>query len=156
MQQKAIEVQSPNAVTIDEEYVNIFLAGSIEMGKAIEWQKEFIAALSDKPIRFLNPRRDDWDSSWGQTIDDPRFVEQVQWELNSMEMSHMIVMVIDPATLSPVTMIELGLHAKEQKLMVVCPDGFWKKGNVDVTCEFYGVNQFDTMEELIDFISKHI
>jgi hypothetical protein len=73
-----------------------------------------------------------------------------------MEMSHMIVMVIDPATLSPVTMIELGLHAKEQKLMVVCPDGFWKKGNVDVTCEFYGINQFDTMEDLIEFMRKHI
>jgi hypothetical protein len=29
---KAIEVQAPNLVTIDQEYVNIFLAGSIEMG----------------------------------------------------------------------------------------------------------------------------
>jgi hypothetical protein len=154
--QKAIEVQAPNQVTIDQEYVNVFLAGSIEMGKAIEWQKEFIAALSDKNIRFLNPRRDDWDSSWGQTMDDPKFVEQVQWELNSMEMSHIIVMVFDPNTLSPISMLELGLHAKEQKLMVVCPDGFWKKGNVDVTCEFYGINQFDTMDELIEFMRKHI
>ena len=42
MQQKAIEVQAPNPVTIDQDYLNIFLAGSIEMGKAIEWQKEFI------------------------------------------------------------------------------------------------------------------
>jgi hypothetical protein len=154
--QKAIEVQAPNQVTIDQEYVNVFLAGSIEMGKAIEWQKEFIAALSDKNIRFLNPRRDDWDSSWGQTMDDPKFVEQVQWELNSMEMSHIIVMVFDPNTLSPISMLELGLHAKEQKLMVVCPDGFWKKGNVGVTCEFYGINQFDTMDELIEFMRKHI
>lgn len=154
--QKAIEVQAPNQVMIDENYINIFLAGSIENGKAIEWQKEFIAALSDKNIRFLNPRRDDWDSSWGQTMDDPKFVEQVQWELNSMEMSHIIVMVFDPNTLSPISMLELGLHAKEQKLMVVCPDGFWKKGNVDVTCEFYGINQFDTMDELIEFMRKHI
>lgn len=61
--QKAIEIQAPNPVTIDQEYINVFLAGSIEMGKAKEWQKEFIEALSDKPIRFLNPRRNDWDSS---------------------------------------------------------------------------------------------
>jgi hypothetical protein len=153
---KAVEVQAPNQVEVDENYINIFLAGSIENGKAIKWQKEFIAALSDKNIRFLNPRRDDWDSSWGQTMDDPKFVEQVQWELNSMEMSHIIVMVFDPNTLSPISMLELGLHAKEQKLMVVCPDGFWKKGNVDVTCEFYGINQFDTMDELIEFMRKHI
>jgi hypothetical protein len=156
MQQKAIEVQAPNEVTIDQEYINIFLAGSIEMGKAIEWQKEFIAALSDKNIRFLNPRRDDWDSSWGQTMDDPKFLEQVQWELNSMEMSHIIVMVFDPKTLSPISMLELGLHAKEQKVMVVCPDGFWKKGNIDVTCEFYGINQFDSMDELIEFMKNHM
>lgn len=153
---KAIEVQAPNPVTIDQDYINIFLAGSIEMGKAIEWQKEFINALSDKPIRFLNPRRDDWDSSWGQTIDDPRFVEQVRWELNSMEMAHIVVMVIDPNTLSPITLIELGLNAREQKLLVVCPEGFWKKGNVDITCDYYGINLFESMEELIDFIRKHI
>jgi hypothetical protein len=154
--QKAIEVQAPNTFTINQEYLNVFLAGSIEMGKAVEWQKEFIAALSDKNIRFLNPRRDDWDSSWGQTMDDSNFVEQVQWELDSMEKSHMIVMVFDPNTLSPISMLELGLHAKEQKLMVVCPDGFWKKGNIDVTCEFYGINQFNTMDELIEFMRKHI
>jgi hypothetical protein len=53
-------------------------------------------------------------------------------------------------------MIEFGLHAKEQKLMVVCPDGFWKKGNIDVTSEFYGINQFDSMDELIEFMRKHI
>jgi hypothetical protein len=35
--QKAIEIQAPNPVTIDQEYTNVFLAGSIEMGKAIEW-----------------------------------------------------------------------------------------------------------------------
>jgi hypothetical protein len=154
--QKAIEVQAPNTFTINQEYLNVFLAGSIEMGKAVEWQKDFIAALSDKPIQFLNPRRDDWDSSWGQTMDDSNFVEQVQWELDSMEKSHMIVMVFDPNTLSPISMLELGLHAKEQKLMVVCPDGFWKKGNIDVTCEFYGINQFNTMDELIEFMRKHI
>jgi hypothetical protein len=28
--QKAIEVQAPNPVTIDQEYINVFLAGSIE------------------------------------------------------------------------------------------------------------------------------
>lgn len=154
--QKAIEIQAPNSITIDQEYLNVFLAGSIENGVAIEWQKKMIDALSDKPIRFLNPRRDDWDSSWEQTTDNPNFVEQVQWELNSMEMSHIIVMVFDPNTKSPISLLELGLHAKEKKLMVVCPEGFWRKGNVDVTCEFYNINQFDTMDELIEFMRKHI
>jgi hypothetical protein len=153
---KAIEVQAPNEVVLDTEYVNIFLAGSIEMGVAEKWQEKVIAALSDKPIRFLNPRRTDWDSSWSQDIHNEQFVEQVTWELNSLEMAQIVIMYFDPNTKSPISLLELGLHAKEQKLVVLCPDGFWRKGNVDVVCEFYGINQVDTFDELIEFIRSTI
>ena len=153
---KAIEVQAPNEVVLDTEYVNIFLAGSIEMGVAEKWQEKVIAALSDKPIRFLNPRRTDWDSSWSQDIHNEQFVEQVTWELNSLEMAQIVIMYFDPNTKSPISLLELGLHAKEQKLVVLCPEGFWRKGNVDVVCEFYGINQVDTFDELIEFIRNTI
>jgi hypothetical protein len=153
---KAIEVQAPNLVTIDQEYVNVFLAGSIEMGVAEKWQEKIIAALSDKPIRFLNPRRNDWDSSWSQDIHNDDFVEQVIWELTSLEMAHIIIMYFDPNTKSPISLLELGLHAKEQKLVVLCPEGFWRKGNVDVVCEYYNINQVDTFDELIGFIRSTI
>jgi len=153
---KAIEVQAPNEVVLDTEYVNVFLAGSIEMGVAEHWQKRVIDALSDKPIRFLNPRRDDWDSSWSQDIHNDEFVEQVVWELTSLEQSHLVIMYFDPNTKSPISLLELGLHAKEQKLIVLCPEGFWRKGNVDVVCEYYGINQVDTFDELIEFLRNHI
>jgi hypothetical protein len=153
---KAIEVQAPNEVILDDEFVNIFLAGSIELGQAEHWQKRVIDALSDKPIRFLNPRRDDWDSSWSQDIHNDEFVEQVIWELTSLEQSHLVIMYFDPKTKSPISLLELGLHAKEQKLIVLCPEGFWRKGNVDVVCEYYGINQVDTFDELIEFIRNHI
>jgi hypothetical protein len=153
---KVIEVQAPNEVVLDTEYVNIFLAGSIEMGVAEKWQEKVIAALSDKPIRFLNPRRDDWDSSWSQDIHNDDFVEQVIWELTSLEMAHIIIMYFDPNTKSPISLLELGLHAKEQKLVVLCPEGFWRKGNVDVVCEYYNINQVDTFDELIGFIRSTI
>ena len=153
---KAIEVQAPNSVTIDQEYVNIFLAGSIELGQAEKWQEKVIAALSDKPIRFLNPRREDWDSSWKQDIDNDNFVEQVIWELSSLELAQIVIMYFDPNTKSPISLLELGLHAKEQKLVVLCPEGFWRKGNVDVVCEYYGINQVDTFDELIEFIRSTI
>ena len=153
---KAIEVQAPNEVVLDTEYVNIFLAGSIEMGVAEKWQEKVIAALSDKPIRFLNPRRTDWDSSWSQDIHNEQFVEQVTWELNSLEIAQIVIMYFDPNTKSPISLLELGLHAKEQKLVVLCPEGFWRKGNVDVVCEYYSINQVDTFDELIEFIRSTI
>lgn len=85
----AIETQSPNRVKPG--LINIFLGGSIEMGNAIEWQKDVVDALSDLPVQLLNPRRDDWDSSWEQTIDNPEFKKQVEWELNSLELSDIII-----------------------------------------------------------------
>ena len=153
---KAIEVQAPNEVILDDEFVNIFLAGSIELGQAEKWQEKVIAALSDKRIRFLTPRREDWDSSWKQDIENENFVEQVTWELSSLELAHIIIMYFDPNTKSPISLLELGLHAKEQKLVVLCPEGFWRKGNVDVVCEYYNINQVDTFDELIAFIRATI
>jgi hypothetical protein len=153
---KAIEVQAPNEIVLDTEYVNVFLAGSIEMGVAEKWQEKVIAALSDKPIRFLNPRREDWDLSWKQDIDNDNFVEQVIWELTCLEMAQIVIMYFDPNTKSPISLLELGLHAKEQKLVVLCPEGFWRKGNVDVVCEYYSINQVDTFDELIEFIRSTI
>jgi len=59
---KAIEIQSPNELKTKDGYISVFLGGSVEMGKAVDWQKEVIKALKDKQIIFLNPRRNDWDS----------------------------------------------------------------------------------------------
>lgn len=157
---KSIEIQAPNNWSEKDGYINVFLGGSIGLpdsgGEAEHWQKRVIDALSDKPIRFLNPRRDDWDSSWSQDIHNDEFVEQVVWELTSLEQSHLVIMYFDPNTKSPISLLELGLHAREQKLIVLCPEGFWRKGNVDVVCEYYGINQVDTFDELIEFLRNHI
>ena len=151
---KAIEVQAPNEVILDDEFVNIFLAGSIELGQAEKWQEKVIAALSDKPIRFLNPRRDDWDSNLKEDSDE--LVEQIVWELSSLELSEIIILYLDPNTKSPISLLELGLHSKSNNLVVYCPKGFWRKTNVDVTCYYYGIDQVDTFEELISYIINKI
>jgi len=55
----AIEIQPPHKVEPKEGHISVFLAGSIEMGRAQEWQKHIINELKDEPMLFLNPRRDD-------------------------------------------------------------------------------------------------
>jgi hypothetical protein len=35
---------------------------------------------------------------------------------------------------------------------VVCPEGFWRKGNVDVVCHKFGITQVDTIDECVPFI----
>ena len=56
---------------------SVFLAGSIDNGSALDWQTQMTEALSDLDIYVLNPRRDEWDKSWAQTIENPKFEEQV-------------------------------------------------------------------------------
>lgn len=153
---KAIEIQAPNNLMLRQDHTTIFLAGSIEMGKAEDWQRKIIESVPNEPITFFNPRRDDWDSTWGQTKEDPRFVEQVRWELEALEMADHIVMYFDPNTMSPVSLIELGIHIKDPKLTVICPDGFWKKGNVDITCNFYDTRQVHSLDAFIAILQKGV
>jgi len=123
----------------------VFLAGSIEMGNATDWQAALTIALTARladragHIVMLNPRRDAWDASWRQTIDEPRFREQVEWELDGLERADVIAMWFAAETRAPITLLELGLHARGGKLVVGCPEGFWRKGNVEVVCARFGV-----------------
>jgi hypothetical protein len=117
----------------------VFLAGSIEMGLAEPWQADLERALADLPAAILNPRRDEWDASWEQSIDNPDFRGQVEWELEAQERAALIAMYFAPATKAPVTLLELGLFARSGKLVVCCPAGFWRRGNVEVVCARYGV-----------------
>lgn len=132
----------------------IFLAGSIEMGKAENWQERVVRELSEFDVIILNPRRDDWDSSWVQSIENPQFREQVEWELEAIEFADIIIMNFDPKTKSPITLLELGLFVRTEKLLVCCPEGFWRKGNVDIVCWKYGddIMQFDNLDDLLSYL----
>jgi hypothetical protein len=126
----------------------IFLAGSIEMGNAENWQQVLEDKLSDEDVVLFNPRRDDWDSSWKQSIENGNFREQVEWELAALEIADLIVMYFDKNTKSAISLLELGLFARSGKLIVCCPKEFWRSGNVDVTCVYYGVKQVDNLNGL--------
>jgi hypothetical protein len=153
---KSIEVQAPADLppwNIPDEMfqVSIFLAGSIEMGIAEPWQDAFVKKYPDD-VLFLNPRRADWDSTWDHNSD--QFNQQVNWELDMMDYADIIVMYFDPNTKSPITLLELGLHAKDRKLIVCCPDGFWRQGNVRVVCERYNIPYFTNKDEWFAYINS--
>jgi len=117
----------------------VFLAGSIEMGNAPNWQADLIAALTDRDLTILDPRRAEWDASWRQSIDEPKFRDQVEWELDGLERADVIAMWFAPETKAPITLLELGLHARGGKVVVGCPDGYWRKGNIEIVCAQFGL-----------------
>jgi hypothetical protein len=144
------EVKAPESYDLEGK-VSLFLAGSIEQGKAEPWQSRLVESLADMDLLLiLNPRRSDWDASWTQSKDDPQFRGQVVWELAAQETADVIAMYFDPATKSPITLLELGLFA-EKNIVVFCPEGFYRKGNVDIVCERYDVAQADSWD---DFVAK--
>ena len=138
----------------------IFLAGSIEMGNAEDWQENVTQFLRDyeesllQELTIFNPRRIDWDSSWKQEISNPQFYQQVNWELNAWEKSDIIIMYFDPNTKSPISLLELGLFAHSKKLIVCCPEGFWRKGNVDILCDRYGIPNYNSLEKLLNYLTN--
>jgi len=94
----------------------IFLAGSIEMGKAEEWQARVARELEDYPITIFNPCRDHWNSNWRESIKNKKFQEQVSWEFSALEKSDYIILYFDPKSKSPISLLELGLFARNHKI----------------------------------------
>lgn len=137
---------------------SVFLSGSIEMGAAEDWQSKVERLLEDTDWIVFNPRRDDWDSSWEQKITNPKFCNQVIWELKAIEAAEKVIMYFSPGTKSPITLLEFGLIVGKspEKLIVVCPDGFWRKGNIDIVGDRYSIKQVATLEDAVEILKRWV
>lgn len=139
----------PNSKDQTIDGISIFLAGSIEMGIAEDWQSKIVNTLKDREVTILNPRRDDWDSSWVQEQSNPQFNHQVNWELNSLDRAHTIFMYFSPETKSPISLLELGRYIIDGNMIVCCPEGFWRKGNVDIMCTRHNTPLFNNFDDAV-------
>jgi len=147
------EVKAPEIYDTNGKVV-IFCAGSIEQGTATKWSQQVVELFQEDGNNYLllNPRRDKWDSSLKQDINNYTFREQVEWELDGLYKAKYIIMYLEPDTKSPISLLELGLHANSGKLLVCCPEGFWRKGNVDIVCARYGIKMFKNLKYIVAHI----
>lgn len=138
----------------NETMYRIFLAGSIDMGKAENWQQRLERELDVyTDIVVCNPRRDDWDSTWVQSINNPQFNEQVTWELSNIESSDLVIFYFDPNGQAPITLMELGLCAGlGLNVVVCCPDGYWRKGNVEMICDRFDIPLCSNIDDMINLV----
>ena len=159
------QIIAPQEYNITSPRLVVFLAGSIEMGKASDWQdvvaKKILSAHPE--IIIANPRRKSWDNSWKQSITNPHFSNQVNWELDYLTRADLAFFYFEPNTKSPVTLMELGYHLAQknasEKTIICCPDGFWRKGNVEIMAQRAGIdivfNSMDvTINKAINIISN--
>jgi hypothetical protein len=129
---------------------SLVLYGTIESSPTSNWTTQLVSTLSDLAITILNPRRNDWDSTWREDINFAPFKEQVDWEMDHAAIADVIVFYFKPGTLTPVTLLELGMYAGlyAKKCVVCCPEGFYKRGNVEIVCARLGVEFLESLEEL--------
>lgn len=144
--------------------VPIFLGGSIEMGKAIKWQDEFINMCKEKfqssvyHLAILNPRRDDWDSTWKQSIENGQFYQQVDWELYYLEKCKFKLFYFAKDTMSPISLLEFGRFSalSPEKILLCVDKEYGRKGNLDVYCHKYQIPQYNSLEEIVNYLKKMI
>jgi len=149
-------VTSPAPLPAADGRVRVFLGGSIEMGRTGDWQAEVAQALAGEPVLLLNPRRADWNQAWKPQADEPEFRRQVEWELAALEQADIVLMYFAPGTQSPITLLEFGLYARSGKLRVAAPEGFWRKGNLDITGDRYGVPRHESLPALVEAVRREV
>lgn len=146
-------------ITRHDRHFKLFLAGTIDMGNSVDWQDEVASRYTDiEDVAIFNPRRDNWSDGpeWVQDISNPIFCGQVEWELAALRESDCILMNLLPDSKSVVSMLELGLFAASNKMIVVCPEGFWRRGNVQIVCDQYDIGLYNTLEEALARVDKRI
>ena len=144
------ELKPPDPLEVDRTRPIVFLAGSIEMGLAEDWQSQVVAGLADLNGTVLNPRRNAWDATWTQDASFKPFRQQVEWELDAQALADVTAFYFAPETHAPVTLLELGLAAGRRRAVVCCPNGYWRRGNVEIVCMRYGIPMVGTLAEMVD------
>lgn len=124
----------------------IFLAGSIDNRAFSNWRKETIKKLETK-INIFDPTNMKHDS-----LNDSEMESHIIWELDALAIADKILLNFLPDSKSPISLVELGLYAASNKLIVVCPKEFYQSRYVYTLCKKYNTPIFDTINKaLVEF-----
>lgn len=141
----------------------IFLAGT--MGP---WRSTFIDAAAAKsatsfPVTILDPTRTDWDATWREDESDPRWVTQVEWELEAMDRADILAVYLSGESGRPeagiIGMLELGLGVGgkgKDRVVVCCVDGFGKEGNVRMVGRKYGIEVRGDVDSFVEAVMRKL
>ena len=130
-----------------DQYYKIFLAGTIDMGKSVDWQKntaEWFRQKESGKYMLFNPRRGKGLS--GEMSD---FEHQVNWELEHLEKADLIIMNILGSSKSPISLLEMGIYMQSGKMHIICEPDYYRYDNVRITCKRYGVPLYHSLDDYL-------
>jgi len=147
--------RSPDVPPADLPGRFVFIAGSIEMGRAELWQPRVAERFISSGINVFDPRRDDWDADLDQ---DPTpgtvFNQQVTWELENIQRADAVFFrLCGGETMAIVSMLEMGICFGSGKPIVIQADrDYMRYGNIAVTARRFGVPVFNDEDEAISLM----
>lgn len=134
--------------------VNVFLAGTIEMGAVPDWQKDAankIASMVDDdhhPV-FMSPRRD---TGFKPGMEE----EQIVWEQDRLDSADLIYMYIDENSKSPISLLEFGEYIGTGKLITVCGKRFYRYQNLEYTARHKGMRIYNDVDEAMAEVARRV
>lgn len=158
---------------LDKNDVVIFLAGSIDNGRAVNWQPHLASALDyhyNKSVSgglainrlvIANPRRPEWNPQAGEA----EVEEQILWEQAWLGIAKAVFFHFAPGSQAPISLLELGLVLNDDKKSVAvnCPETYYRYTNVRVMCEKYNIPLTKTLAphfnlpiEVYRIINQHV
>lgn len=153
-------ITAPDYVGLNPRKISIFLGGSIEAGKAKDWQFELIEHIEKQKysskIELMNPRRIAWDASW--PVDDPnhaQLAEQINWELYYQDKADILVYYFATGTISPITLLELGTYSGHNPLIYI-EGGYKRHANVKITADHFGWEYHEDHEKFLAALDQRI
>jgi hypothetical protein len=151
--------------------IRVFLGGTIDMGASRDWQKELQIYAYDRfepehqNITFYNPRRPEpFDGL--QSIENDKFTGQVHWEFDHIDECQVMIIYLVGGSLSPISLLEFGYYLgklsadkkfwEEQRLLIACEPGFWRKGNIEVLCDRFAIPLADDIEQIAVWLEAQV
>jgi hypothetical protein len=136
------------AVTVPSLYIptsgiKIFLAGSIDQPEQNNWRDQAINHIehswfnspeNNSSITVYSPRRAE---EWSFELEN----EQAAWDTSMLAMVDYVVLHLTGETISPVSLLELGIFLTHPKLHLSIDDSYTRKHVVELYYTYYGCNE---------------
>jgi len=128
---------------------SIFLAGSMDHKQEGSWRDEISAEFGMYSI--FDPTNNNHDH-----LNTKEMKRHINWELNALQLSDIILLNFLPDALSPISLVELGMYVRSNKLIVICPQEFYKSNYVHTLCEKYNTPIFNNITEAKTLLKNSI
>lgn len=135
-------VVAPDPIAVPDMTHSYFLAGAIDMGAAVDWQKLAIEYFSELRCVLFNPRR-------ATPFTPDMLDEQVEWELDAMKVVDTVLMWFPKDSKAPVAMLETGFLLPTGKLVLGAEEGYYRRRNLELTAQRFNVVCHATLSETL-------